>query len=777
MMFVLKRYERHGIKVLAALGALILGGIFADQVLFPLPKNLLQRPTSTFVYSRDHQLMRCFMSADEYWRKPVKLDEISPLLIRSVLACEDQWFYYHPGFNIMSLISAAIDNVKAGKIVRGGSTISMQIARMIERKPRTLKSKIIEILRAIQLEIHYSKKELLEFYFNLAPYGGNIEGVGAAAFFYFGKPPLELSPAQAALLAALPRSPTDLRPDKDYQASLIARSGVLKVMLDHELIGENEYADGLNEKIAVELTEPPLTAPHLCRELALSNADSCEITSTIDLDIQNICERLLHQHNYPLAAMDIHNASVVVLDNLTGEVLVLVGSIDFLDDKHCGQINGALAPRSPGSALKPFVYALAFDKGLISPKMYLEDLPVYYSGYSPQNYDNSYRAVVTAEEALHLSLNVPAVNITAGVGLKNFYDLLQKGGITTIQKKYYDYGLPLVLGSGEVKLLELANLYRVFANGGIYTPYKLISGQPYAPGDTLFSAGASYIIAEILSDLTRPELPSSWEFTENIPKIAWKTGTSYGRKDAWSIGFNPQYTVGVWVGNFTAQPSPELVGAKVAAPILFDIFSAITSKTKGGWFSRPEAVGVRDVCSVSGLVPGPYCRSTVKELYLPGISLSKTCDIHQEILIDKSTGYQLCRYCAEGKNCAYDTLEIWSPEIATWLSRTGGIIQEVPIHNPDCRGAYSVDKPIINSPRDDVAYIIRDYIPLSLQGIMLDASVSADAKSLYWFIDGELFCTLKPDEKTFYIPGPGDHNITCSDDRGRSSSIKITINE
>lgn len=774
-MYALRILKKHKFKVLATLTVLFLAGFLADRVLFPLPKNLLKRPASTFVYSRNHQLMGCFISSDEYWRKPIELNDISPLLTNSVLACEDQWFYYHPGFNVVSLISAAVDNVKAGRIVRGGSTITMQIARMIEPKPRTLKSKIIEILRALQLEFHYSKKELLEFYFNLAPYGGNIEGVGAASFFYFCRIPLELTPAQAALLTVLPRSPEEFRPRKDLRACLNARNRVLTVMLNKELINETEYGNALIEKIVVERTERPITAPHLCRELALATADRGEIISSIDLNIQTACENLLNKCARRLAEKDIHNASAVVLDNATGEVLALVGSIDFFDDKHSGQVNGALAARSPGSALKPFAYALALDKGLISPRMYLEDLPVYYSGYSPENYDDTYRAVVSVTDALRLSLNVPAVNVAANVGLKDFFDILQNGGLSTIKGKYYDYGLPLVLGSCEVRLLELTNLYRALANGGIYTPYSMLPNRSKASSDTIFSKGVSYIIAEILSDLARPEFPASWEFAENIPRIAWKTGTSYGRKDAWSIGFNPQYTIGVWAGNFSARPSPELIGAEAAAPILFEIFSAVTSKTEGGWFSQPNSVGIREVCSVSGLVPNPYCKTTVEEYYLPGISSSKRCHIHKEILVDKNTGYQVCRFCLKDKSCEYDTLEVWPAEIATWLDKTGSLIQNVPNHNPDCRGASFGDRPIINSPRDDVDYIIREYIPLDLQCILLDASVASGSRRLYWFIDGYLHSSLDPGDKTFYIPEPGDHDIICSDDLGRSSSVTIRI--
>lgn len=774
-MILLKIPQKHKLKGLVILGSLLVAFLMVDRLIFPLPVESLSKPNAIFVYSRDNHLMRCFMSSDDFWRKPVEFDKISPFLINTVLACEDRWFYYHPGFNIVSLISAAIDNIESGKIVRGGSTITMQIARMIEPKPRNLKSKIIEIFRAVQLEIHYSKKELLEFYFNLAPYGGNIEGIAAASYFYFDKPPNELSPGQIAFLTALPRSPEEYRPDRNNEACYEVRNKVLKTMLERKLINKSEYNDAIEEKIPGERTNQPMIAPHLCQELVRIKPEESEIISTVDLNLQTICERILQIYSRQLDSKDIHNASIVVMDNASGEVLALVGSIDFFDDQHSGQINGAVAARSPGSTLKPFVYALALDKGLISPKKYLEDLPVFYSGYSPQNYDDTYSVVVSAENALKLSLNVPAVNILADVGLKDFHDILKKDGITTLKGEYYNYGLPLILGSCEVKLLELANLYRALANGGFYTGYKLLPGQSDNTTDTLFSRGASFIVAQILSDLARPEFPSSWEFAENIPIIAWKTGTSYGRKDAWSIGFNPQYTIGVWVGNFTAEPSPELVGVEAAAPVLFEIFSAITSKAEGGWFSQPDDVSIREVCSISGLAPGPYCPTTVEECFLPGVTSSKKCDIHQEILVDNNTGFWLCRNCLAGKDVRHEIKEIWPAEIATWLGKTGSYCQDIPIHNPSCRGNYYGDRPVINSPRDDGNYIVRDYISADLQGIMLDASAASGTNSLFWFIDGNLYCALRPGERAFYTPMPGKHNIVCSDDQGRSKSITISI--
>ncbi len=335
---------------------------------------------------------------------------------------------------------------------------------------------------------------------------------------------------------------------------------------------------------------------------------------------------------------------MVILKNSTCEVVSMVGSANFNDVAHQGQVNGATSPRSPGSALKPFLYAMALDKGLFSPSSLVEDLPVYFGGYSPENYDKEYRGAVSMAEALRLSLNIPAVTICSKVGQDDFYRLLKSGGISTLYRKDYDYGLPIVLGACEIKLVELSALYSSLARDGIYIPFKTELATESGDTTKLFSPGASYIISEILSELERPDFPSSWEFAPDIPKVAWKTGTSYGRKDAWSIGYNPDYTVGVWTGNFSGESSPDLVGAGAAAPILFEIFESLGNGRSAGWFSQPSDVATRTVCAVSGLPPNPNCPTTITELYLAGVSPVQTCEIHKMILVDSVSGYRLCRF-------------------------------------------------------------------------------------------------------------------------------------
>ena len=748
--------------------------VLLDRHVFPLPDDRLHRPSATFVYSRDENLLGAYISSDYYWRRPVALKDIAPLLQKSVLACEDRWFYYHPGVNVISLISAAIDDIKAGRIVRGGSTITMQVARMMEPRRRTVMTKTIEILRSFQLELHYSKKELLEIYFNMAPYGGNIEGVGTASHFYFGKRPLELSASQAALLTSVPNSPNALRPDINAGSGIKARDRVLGVMRRRGIISEAMYREALDEEIISCKIAPSRIAPHFARDLAISNKGKSEIISTLDSRIQNISRGVAAKYKDDLSSRGISNAAIVVLENSTGEVMAMVGSLDFDDSAHQGQVNGATAPRSPGSALKPFLYAMALDGGLISPNTMLEDLPVYFAGYSPENYDRKFRGAVSAADALRLSLNVPAVSLLSQVGQPDLYRLLRTGGLSTLFRKDYEYGLPIVLGSCEVRLIDLVTLYSAFSRGGRYIPHRAELSRPAGKTEQIFSRGSSYIISEILSEVRRPDFPSSWEYSPNIPRVAWKTGTSYGRRDAWSIGYNSEYTVGVWVGNFRGEPSSYLVGADAAAPMLFEIFNAI-SPGNAAWFDPPSSVSTRLVCNVSGAPAGEYCPSTVEELHIPGISPMRPCGIHRGVLADSLSGIRLCRFCSEGKHPVTRVYECWPPKMATWLVKAGRVITPIPEHNPDCTGAYAGDRPVIVSPVNDVVYVIRKHVPLEEQEITLEASVAAGARNIFWFVDGDLCGRVKPGERLFYLPRAGLHKVICSDDEGRSTTITLRV--
>jgi penicillin-binding protein 1C len=516
----------------------------------------------------------------------------------------------------------------------------------------------------------------------------------------------------------------------------------------------------------------PQYAPHFSELVRRTFPKETDLETTIDWRIQCHAEKALRQHLSPLIREGITNGAVVVIDNRTRAVRALVGSRDFSDERYGGQINGALAPRSPGSALKPFVYGLALDLGLISPKQMLSDVPVDYSGYSPSNYDGKYHGGISAAEALQCSLNVPAVNL--GARLKGrFYSFLKQGGLTTLDYPEEHYGLPIVLGSCEVRLLELANLYSTLASGGKYQPVRLLEKERTLPPVQLLSEGSAYILGEILSELRRPDLPNCWEFTVGLPRVAWKTGTSYGRRDAWSIGYNPEFTVGVWMGNFSGREADRLVGAEVAAPLLFDIFNALTASR--AWFERPSSVGVRKVCPLSGMPAGEDCPEPVEELFLYGISPVKRCDMHQKLMLDEKTGLRLTRRCLEGRSHVEKVAVLWPRDIAMWMKKEGYPVEDIPGYAPDCGDQTPGPGPVILSPADRSDYYLRADAPLEYQKMLLNASVSNEVSKIFWFIDGQLLVIGPPQERVFYYPTPGKHRIVCMDDRGASVGVSVQV--
>ena len=758
-----------------------LWGVFAIVFLILLswltfPADKLTRPPSTLILSGDGEILRVLLAPDEMWRIPIRTEDISPTLKQAVLTYEDNYFYYHFGINPIAVIRALVANIRAGEVVQGASTITMQLARMMEPKPRTIGNKLIEMFRAIQLELRYSKDEILTHYFNMAPYGGNVVGVAAASYLYFNKPPNQLSLGEAALLTAIPNNPNGLRPDLHPEAAREARNKVLEILERNGKITRRHKNEALTEPIPGKRFELPFEIPHLSTVLVRDFPQKKVLTTTIDSKIQKLAEDILRNHLRPLTKKSITNGAIVVCENETHNILALVGSVDFFDEQINGQVNGAMSPRSPGSALKPFVYALGIEHGLISPESLLYDVPVDYSGYRPVNYDDTYHGVVTVREALTRSLNVPAVNLYAKLGEDGIYSFLKNAGISTLPMPKDYYGLSLILGGCGVTLLELTNLYAGLANGGVFNQYHFLKDERTYEGKRFLSEGTCFILSEMLSELRRPEMPSSWEYSVNLPKVAWKTGTSYGHRDAWSIGYTPQYTIGVWVGNFDASGVPELIGSEVAAPILFSLFSAIESPSDNRWFVQPKTVKRRQVCSVSGMVLSPFCAAAKEELYLPGISPSQKCNIHQKIFIDRKTKTRLCSHCRQGRKYDEKIVEVWPAEIATWLARNGFPVDEIPEHYPNCPWILSGKKPIIISPTANSDYKIRSDVDVKYQKILLEATVSNDTKTIYWFLDGKLISTAKPSKKVFIAPQPGRHRITCTDDAGRSSEVIFKVN-
>jgi penicillin-binding protein 1C len=467
-----------------------------------------------------------------------------------------------------------------------------------------------------------------------------------------------------------------------------------------------------------------------------------------------------------------YEISVVIIDNNTHKVITYVGSSGFLDTTDGGQVNGAMAVRQPGSTLKPLLYALCFDEGLLTPKTVMTDVAVNYEGYAPENYDEKFNGYVTVEYALERSLNIPAVKGLRLLGQEKMIQKLIQSNFQQIRKDRRKLGLSMVLGGCGTTLEELTGLFSAFAHDGNFIKPAYIQGDSSNHQTRLISPAANYMINEILSKVNRPDFPLNWTATERMPKIAWKTGTSYGRKDAWSIGYNKNYTVGVWVGNFSGQGAADLSGANIATPLLFRIFNTIDYDSDEEWFRQPEDCDIRQVCSETGLVPSGNCSSIVTDYYIPLISSTKTCENRQEILISADEKISYCRSCSPVSGYKKKWYKITEPEMQAWFTENRIAYDRLPPHNPSCELIFKGAAPVINSPVNGTEYLISKKNPEPLQ---LIARTANDVSKIYWYINDKYYKSCHPGEKQFFIPNEGTVKISCTDDKGRNRDIRVTV--
>jgi len=728
---------------------------------------------SKVIYSSDNEIMHCYLSKDDKWRIEANYDEISGDLAKIIILKEDKYFYYHPGINLFAIARALWSNTMSGRRISGASTITMQLARLISPSERTWKSKVKEAFRALQLELHYSKKEILTMYLNHLPYGGNIEGVKAASMIWFGEQPQQLSPAQLITLTVIPNNPNILMPS-NRNMLLQSRNKWIMRMEKAGVLTKQEANDALNEKFSTIRYPLPSRAPHISRRLTFYEKNNDRIYSTIDLHLQSIVESSLKNYIRPLRNLQIENAAVLVVDNKTMEVKAYAGSAGFDEDQFQGQVDGVRAVRSPGSTLKPALYMLAFDKGLVSPKSTVSDVPINFSGYRPENYDDSYRGKITIEEALSLSLNVPAVNLLDNLGLNDFTALLCKAHFGWIDKNKNKVGLSLILGGCGATLEELTGLYTAIANGGKWQPLRYIQQkQKSILNDTvrIGSQGSTYMITDILTDLKRPDLPNEYIESAGSPKIAWKTGTSYGRRDGWAIGYNANYTVGIWTGNFDGKGVPELNGTDIAVPLLFMIFNQL-GKFHEEWFYPPKDVDFRLVCSETGMVPDTFCHSKVMETYLPGISPSMRCNHLKPVFTDPKEIVSYCSECLPVKGYKTVFYPNYPPELISYYDEMSIPYSHIPEHNPSCTYIPEDEGPLITSLTDGAEYLI---IAGRKQKLMLKCNALNGTKTIYWYVDNKLLEKTAPSQSVYMQASSGEHKITCIDDLGRSTKIHIKV--
>jgi penicillin-binding protein 1C len=787
------------------------------------------------VLAADGTVLHAYLNPTQKWRMKTELREITPALRKTIIEKEDRWFYWHFGVNPLALMQAAGRNLFGTGRTTGASTITMQVARLLEPKERTFSNKLLEMARATQLEAHYSKAEILQLYLNLVPYGGNVEGVKSAALLYFQQPPDYLSLAQTVTLAIIPNRPRGLVLGKNNAAVLQERNRWLRRFGAAGLFAEQDIADALLEPLDVQRHAAPTLAPHLARRLVRQFPRQAIIRSSLHRNKQSKAEDLTRNYVRRLYELGITQAAVLVVNNRTRQVEAYVGSADFRDFGNQGQNDGVLAVRSPGSTLKPFLYALAMDRGLVTPKLLLPDVPTNFQGYRPENFDKHCNGEVTLERALVYSLNIPAVRVLNELGVPTFTDKLRQAGFRSITRNRTQLGLSSILGGCGASLEELTNLYVTLANGGRYARLQLTQtsppsplsfgegelalssstsksfGSPFSSGEggrgdeapttsklkascpsllfrassgerglggevPLVSPAAAFLTTDILAQLTRPDLPLGAASSLRLPKIAWKTGTSYGRRDAWSIGYNKQYTVGVWVGNFNGHGSPALTGADIATPLLFDVFNDLAYNSPNDWFVPPAALDFRLVCTETGLVPSETCPNQIIDYFLPGVSEGRRCQHQREVLLAADGSFVYCRACAPAAGFRRALFPNLLPEVAAYKEAQGIPYQRLPQHNPACqlvRGGRE-SAPTITSPTANTEYVLNRR---EQQQLLLSCTTDNEVRQVYWYVNNKFLRVAAATERVFFKPPPGQLKISCADDHGRNTDVVVTVSE
>lgn len=761
-------YHRRWLFFYGVLLGMFLLFLFFD-FLYPLKVRVNY---SQLILAKDSTILQAYLTDDDKWRLKTEIREIIPELKNTILYKEDKYFYYHPGFNPFAILRAAVMNVFRGKKTSGASTITMQVARLLEPKKRTYIGKMFEIFRAIQLEWHYSKEEILQLYLNLIPYGGNVEGVKSAAMLYFNRLPDRLSLAQIVTLTIIPNRPTSLVIGKNNALILRERNKWLKKLQKSKIFKEKSIKTALNEGLNQKRKSIPAMAPHFCRFVKNQFPNEYTIVSTLAVALQNKVEELVYNYTSRLKQYNIHNAAVLVVNNHTMKVEAYVGSPDFEDKAYAGEVDGVQAIRSPGSALKPFLYALAIDKGLLTPKMTLADVPDNFSGFEPENFHKQFTGKVNLEKALIQSLNTTAVKTLDQYGTGQFIRKLKEIKFIQVAKDEKKLGLSMILGGCGVKLSEMTSLYTIFARGGIYQPLKFKNEIINEKGKQALSATAAYLVSDMLSKGKRPDLPEAFENTYKTPKIAWKTGTSYGRRDAWSLGYNPNYTVGVWLGNFSGEGVNSLIGAEMATPLLMEIFNALSFQKARDWFSPPVELKQRWVCTESGLLPDTFCKAKMQDYYIPLVSTTKKCTHLKTVLVSSDENASYCLSCLPAKGYKRKLYPNHSPELMAFYDVVKINFKKTPPHNEKCTRIEAEEGPMILSPSAEKEYIIDRQDPPEL---MLYCKAKSEVSKVYWYIDEVFYQVAKPNEQVFFKPSQGEMKISCIDDKGRGSDIRIRV--
>jgi penicillin-binding protein 1C len=750
---------------------------------FCLPDQLFNDPTSTVLFDRNGNLLGASIADDGQWRFPYNAN-VPYKYKTALIQFEDRSFESHWGISIRGLARALYQNISGGKKISGGSTITMQLMRMARKnQPRSLFQKMIEMSWASRLEWRYCKDEILALYASNAPMGGNVVGLDAASWRYFGRPAADLTWAESATLAVLPNAPSLMHPGKNREELLAKRNRLLDRLFE---IGELDSVTWSLSKLEPLPDKPypmPVVAPQLMSRAINDGKKGQVIHTTIDLAIQDRVNNLVRFHHDQLRMNEIFNAAVLVMDVSTGEVLAYTGNVPDVEAEHGKDVDIIVAPRSTGSILKPFLYAGMLEAGEITPAMIVQDIPTIMSGYSPKNYNLKYDGIIPANEALAKSLNVPMVRMLTKFGVEKFHYLLNKLKLTTITKAPSHYGLSLILGGAEVTLWDLVSAYGIMARAlKTYPDYQPGVNQKahYIPGTDatanekpIINPAACWYTFEAMKELARPEEDINWELFSTSQQVAWKTGTSFGFRDAWAVGVTPAYVVGVWVGNADGEGRPGLIGREVAAPLLFDVFSALP---KSDWFSKPyDEMAEVDICIKSGHRASEACDQTSKQ-WIPKAGLNTTaCPYHQFVYLDETGTARVNSSCYDLAQARQATWFVLPAEAAYYYRNRDPNYAELPAFSEGCAIEEATGDLAILYPKDKSEI----YVPVNFEEVREKVIFEATHKQagirLYWHLD-EIFLGFTQDiHQLELVPAQGEHLLTVIDENGQTAAVRFTV--
>ncbi len=729
------------------------------------------------------------IATDGQWRFN-GLDSVPNKMENCIRYFEDQYFFQHPGFNPISLFRAFKQNLEAGQIVSGGSTLTMQLVRISrEGQDRTYFEKLIEIFYATKLEIKYRKSTILKMYLDNAPYGGNVVGVNAAAWRYFGRSPAELSWAESACLAVLPNAPSLIFPGRGQELLKTKRDRLLKKLLENEIISLIDYELAISEPIPEAPQKLPRLASHLM-DYYRSKFDKNNLRSTLDYELQTRFTEVLNRHSNMLRHNQIYNAAAIVVYNKTKEIVAYIGNSYDKNKEHANEVDIIRSSRSSGSILKPLLFSAMMTEGYLLPNMLVADIPIYMEGFSPRNYNLTYDGAVPAKRALSRSLNIPSVLMLRDFRVKRFLEYLKSLGLRTIDQSADHYGLSVILGGAEVRLWDLAQTYSSMA--GVVNDYTTNSGFYHlnAYDDLKFeydieeenekenlmkeykilSASSIYSCFNALLEVNRPESESGWEYFNTSRKIAWKTGTSFGFRDAWAVGVTPEYTVAVWVGNADGEGRPGLTGVTAAAPILFEIFDGLNTT----WFNTPyNDMLPKKICKESGFLASANCPN-VDTLWVTAQSNKvDVCNFHKMVHLDSTSSYQVSSNCYPQHKMIHKPWFVLPPGQEYYFKKKNPFYTMLPPLDKNCTGISGIKMMEFIYPRKNVNV----YVPIDLDGnlseVVFEVVHRNDGTKLYWHLDEEYLGSTEQMHQMGVTPGPGYHTISVVDQNGNQISRRF----